>query len=72
MDATGNTTAAIQGYLDELVGLRADLPAEPVVRSLLGAAAGRLHQLCANLLYRSYPRLARAPPAKPRAAPRSA
>lgn len=61
MGATGNTTAAIQGYLDELVGLRGDSPAEPVVRSLLGAAAGRLHQLCANLLYRSYPRLARAP-----------
>jgi RNA polymerase sigma-70 factor (ECF subfamily) len=61
MGATGNTTAAIQGYLDELAGLRGDSPAEPVVRSLLGAAAGRLHQLCANLLYRSYPRLARAP-----------
>ena len=61
MGATGNTTAAIQGYLDELAGLRGDSPAEPVVRSLLAAAAGRLHQLCANLLYRSYPRLARAP-----------
>jgi RNA polymerase sigma-70 factor (ECF subfamily) len=52
---------AIQGYLDELGGLRGDSPAEPVVRSLLGAAAGRLHHLCENLLYRSYPRLARAP-----------
>jgi RNA polymerase sigma factor (sigma-70 family) len=31
------------------------------VRSLLGRAAGRLHQLCTALLYRSYPRLARAP-----------
>jgi RNA polymerase sigma-70 factor (ECF subfamily) len=61
MAATGNTTAAIQGYLDELAGLRGDSPAEPMVRTLLGAAAGRLHQLCANLLYRSYPRLARAP-----------
>jgi RNA polymerase sigma-70 factor (ECF subfamily) len=61
MAATRNTTAAIQGYLDELAGLRGDSPAEPVVRSLLGTAAGRLHQLCANLLYRSYPRLARAP-----------
>lgn len=61
MGTTGNTTAAIQGYLDELAGIRGDSPAEPVVRSLLGAAAGRLHQLCANLLYRSYPRLARAP-----------
>jgi RNA polymerase sigma-70 factor (ECF subfamily) len=61
MGATGNTTAAIQGYLDELAGLRGDSPADPVVRSLLTASAGRLHQLCANLLYRSYPRLARAP-----------
>lgn len=61
MGTTGNTTAAIQGYLDELAGLRGDSPAEPVVRSLLAAAAGRLHLLCANLLYRSYPRLARAP-----------
>lgn len=61
MGATGNTTVAIQGYLDELAGLRGDSPAEPVVRSLLGAAAGRLHQLCANLLFRSYPRLAHAP-----------
>jgi RNA polymerase sigma factor (sigma-70 family) len=61
MGGTGNTTVAIQGYLDELAGLRGDSPAEPVVRSLLAAAAGRLHQLCANLLYRSYPRLARGP-----------
>lgn len=61
MGTTGNTTAAIQGYLDELAGLRGESPAEPVVRTLLGAAAGRLHQLCANLLYRSYPRLAHAP-----------
>src|SRR5439155_1491188 len=30
-------------------------------RGLLGRAAGRLHQLCAALLYRSYPRLTRAP-----------
>ncbi len=61
MGPTGNTTAAIQGYLDELAGLHGDSPAEPVVRDLLAAAAGRLHQLSANLLYRSYPRLARAP-----------
>jgi RNA polymerase sigma-70 factor (ECF subfamily) len=60
MEAT-RTTAAIQGYLDELAGLRGDSPAEPVVRGLLGRAAGRLHQLCAALLYRSYPRLTRAP-----------
>ena len=60
MDAT-RTTAAIQGYLDELAGLKGDSPAEPVVRSLLATAAGRLHQLCAALLYRSYPRLTKAP-----------
>src|SRR5882724_2691785 len=55
------TTAAIQGYLDELAGLRGDSPAEPVIRNLLERSAGRLHQLCATLLYRSYPRLTRAP-----------
>jgi RNA polymerase sigma-70 factor (ECF subfamily) len=60
MDAN-RTTAAIQGYLDELNGLHGDSPAEPVVRSLLERSAGRLHQLCATLLYRSYPRLTRAP-----------
>src|SRR5262245_31981996 len=60
MDAN-RTTAAIQGYLDELAGLRGESPVEPVVRMLLGVAAGRLHQLCATLLYRSYPRLTRGP-----------
>ena len=60
MDAN-RTTGMIQGYLDELAGLRGDAPAEPVVRTLLGAAAERLHQLCATLLYRSYPRLTRGP-----------
>jgi len=55
------TTVAIQGYLNELAGLRGDSPAEPVVRDLLGRSAGRLHQLCAGMLYRSYPRLTRAP-----------
>jgi RNA polymerase sigma-70 factor (ECF subfamily) len=60
MEAT-RTTDAIQGYLDELAGLRGDSPAEPVVRRLLSRSAGRLHQLCATLLYRSYPRLTRGP-----------
>jgi len=60
MEAT-RTTEAIQGYLDPLAGLRGDSPAEPVVRSLLGRSAGRLHKLCASLLYRSCPRLTRAP-----------
>jgi RNA polymerase sigma-70 factor (ECF subfamily) len=52
------TTAAVQRYLDELAG---DSPSEPVVRALLGRAVNRLHGLCATLLYRSYPRLARPP-----------
>jgi RNA polymerase sigma-70 factor (ECF subfamily) len=53
-----NTTAAVQHYLDQLAG---DSPEEPVVRALLGRAVGRLHQLCASLLYKSYPRLTRPP-----------
>jgi RNA polymerase sigma-70 factor (ECF subfamily) len=53
-----HTTAAVQRYLDELAG---DSPAESVVRALLGRALHRLHQLCATLLYRRYPRLARPP-----------
>jgi RNA polymerase sigma-70 factor (ECF subfamily) len=52
------TTVAVQRYLDELAG---DSPAEPIVRALLDRAVRRLQQLCAGLLYRSYPRLARPP-----------
>src|ERR1700720_4652350 len=52
------TTAAVQRYLDELGG---DSPSEPVIRALLDRAVRRLHQLCATLLYRSYPRLTRPP-----------
>jgi RNA polymerase sigma-70 factor (ECF subfamily) len=52
------TTAVVQGYLDELAG---DRPAEPVIRALLERAVHRLHELCAALLHRSYPRLARPP-----------
>jgi RNA polymerase sigma-70 factor (ECF subfamily) len=52
------TTAAVQRYLDKLAG---DSPAEPIVRALLDRAVRRLHQLCATLLYKSYPRLARPP-----------
>jgi RNA polymerase sigma-70 factor (ECF subfamily) len=55
------TTAAIQGYLDRLAALPGDAPAEPVVRALIERAAARLEQLCAALLHRSYPRLARPP-----------
>jgi RNA polymerase sigma-70 factor (ECF subfamily) len=53
-----HTTVAVQRYLDELTS---DSPAEPIVRALLDRAVRRLHQLCANLLYRSYPRLTRPP-----------
>src|SRR3712207_6887504 len=52
------TTAVIQRYLDALPG---DPAAEAVIRELLERAAGRLRVLCANLLHRSYPRLARPP-----------
>lgn len=56
-----NTTMAVQGYLDELAGLRGDSPAEPVVRELLARSVGRLELLCGALLFRSYPRLTRPP-----------
>jgi RNA polymerase sigma factor (sigma-70 family) len=53
-----NTTAMVQRYLDALGD---ETPNEPVIRSLLDKAAQRLSQLCATMLYRSYPRLTRAP-----------
>jgi RNA polymerase sigma factor (sigma-70 family) len=56
--AEEQTTAAVQRYLDQLAG---DAPAEPIVRALLDRAVRRLHQLCATLLYQSYPRLTRPP-----------
>jgi RNA polymerase sigma-70 factor (ECF subfamily) len=52
------TTAVVQRYLDELAG---GSPTEPVVRALLDRSVRRLHQLCATLLYRAYPRLTRPP-----------
>ena len=60
MDAP-KTTVAIQGYLDRLARQPADSAAEPVVRALLERAVNRLHLLCAGMLYRKYPRLARPP-----------
>jgi RNA polymerase sigma-70 factor (ECF subfamily) len=54
----GATSAAIQRYLDALPG---DQASEPVIRDLLERAVGRLRLLCANLLYRSYPRLTQPP-----------
>ena len=53
-----HTTAVVQRYLDELDG---DSPAEPIVRALLDRSVRRLHVLCADLLYRSYPRLTQPP-----------
>jgi RNA polymerase sigma factor (sigma-70 family) len=49
-----HTTAVVQRYLDELAGSG---PAEPIIRALLDRAVRRLHQLCATLLHRDYPRL---------------
>ncbi len=54
----GQTTVAVQHYLNQLAGAS---PAEPVVRDLLDRAVRRLHQLCASMLYRSYPRLTQPP-----------
>jgi RNA polymerase sigma factor (sigma-70 family) len=52
------TTIDIQRYLDALPG---DAAAEPVIRELLERASSRLHSLCANFLYKSYPRLTHPP-----------
>jgi RNA polymerase sigma factor (sigma-70 family) len=53
-----HTTGVVQRYLDALTG---DTPAEPIVRALLDRAVRRLQLLCANLLYRGYPRLTQPP-----------
>src|SRR3954451_11024143 len=53
-----HTTAIVERYLIALAG---DGPADPVVRELLDRVVGRLRALCASLLYRGYPRLARPP-----------
>jgi RNA polymerase sigma-70 factor (ECF subfamily) len=52
------TTAAVQKYLDGMAG---DTPADPIIRALLDRATRRLYQLCASLIHRSYPRLAKPP-----------
>jgi RNA polymerase sigma-70 factor (ECF subfamily) len=52
------TTAAVQQILDAMAG---DMPVDPIVRALLERAVRRLEMLCANMLYRSYPRLAQPP-----------
>jgi RNA polymerase sigma-70 factor (ECF subfamily) len=53
-----HTTLVVQQYLDELAG---DTPPETAVRALLDRSVRRLHQLCAAMLYRSYPRLTQPP-----------
>ena len=57
----GNTTAAVQHYVAQLAELSDDAPPEEIVRELLSRAVGRLHTLCAAVLYQSYPRLTHAP-----------
>ena len=52
------TTAVVQRYLDALAG---DTPAEPIIRALLDQSVRRLQLVCANLLYRGYPRLMQPP-----------
>src|SRR5215469_5666587 len=56
-----HTTAAIQQYLVDLGQASGHSSAEPLVRAVLARAVDRLRLLCATLLHRSYPRLARAP-----------
>jgi RNA polymerase sigma factor (sigma-70 family) len=53
-----NTTAFVERYLGELDG---EAEAGPVIRQLLDRSVLRLHRLCAALLHRDYPRLARPP-----------
>jgi RNA polymerase sigma factor (sigma-70 family) len=55
------TTSAVQQYLDELMNVHGESPAEPVIRALLARSVRRLHLLCASLLHRSYRRLVRPP-----------
>jgi RNA polymerase sigma-70 factor (ECF subfamily) len=59
--AESETTLAVQKYLDELVEIDGDAPAEPVIRALLGRAVHRLEMLCRKFLFRSYARLAKPP-----------
>jgi RNA polymerase sigma-70 factor (ECF subfamily) len=65
-----NTTIVVQRYLDALAGNapaeagegcrgnpRGFPPHDQIVRALLDQSVRRLHNLCAGLLYRSFPRL---------------
>jgi RNA polymerase sigma factor (sigma-70 family) len=57
----GNTTAIVQDYVAQLAELPAGAPQDALLRELLGRAVGRLHMLCASVLYQRYPRLTQAP-----------
>ncbi len=58
---SNRTTYIVQQYLDELAEVSGDSDAGRVVSALLGRSARRLHLLCATMLHRNYPRLARPP-----------
>jgi RNA polymerase sigma-70 factor (ECF subfamily) len=53
-----STTVVVRRYQDGLAG---SSPAEPFIRALQDRAVRRLGPLCAALLHRKYPRLARPP-----------
>src|SRR5262245_33671380 len=53
-----HTTAVVQRHLDAMAR---EGPSEPIVRAILDHSVRRLHLLCANVLYRNYPRLMRPP-----------
>jgi RNA polymerase sigma factor (sigma-70 family) len=53
-----HTTAVVQRYLEEW---DSNSPVESPIREVLNRSVQRLHLLCANLLFRSYPRLTRPP-----------
>ena len=59
--AQSETTLAVQKYLDELVEIEGNTPAEPIVRALLARSVHRLELICRKFLCRSYARLAKPP-----------
>jgi RNA polymerase sigma factor (sigma-70 family) len=56
-----NTTVVVQQHLERLAEISTDENAYPIVREVIAEAANRLQLLCASMLFRSYPRLARPP-----------
>lgn len=55
------TTAAVQGYLDELARASASQPSAPLVKALIARSVSRLELLCGAMLHKKYPRLTRPP-----------